>query len=165
MSIDIESKNKLIALLRSYEVNEKNILSDHLKIEKVYNERKDLQDSLESKKNNFKEKLIELRSIKRADALMSGDMARMSLLVGKESKIQKEIEDLEAQLIESSSDLELAKQRVDDSHQELIEIRLEKKRLEKLLENRENFSRSVSDASKEILAEEISYSRRNKGKS
>lgn len=164
MSSDVESRNKLTALFRSYEMNEKELLVEYSKIEKVYSQRKALYESLQASMKQFEMTLLEIRTSKRSSALMRGDVQKVSLLLEKEKELQQKLSEIEVEIEKAYSELNSADDRIKFSQGELMEVRLEKKRLEKLLENRDNFSRSISEASDEIRIEEMSYSRRNKGK-
>jgi flagellar biosynthesis chaperone FliJ len=161
---DEDANRKLRALFRSLEVTERAALEEFQKIEAVQQERKKIVDCLIAEKDIHTSELAQLRGSRRTKAVLSGNLNSVSSMLLKEKTLEDEIRSLDERMAEAVRDFENAQQRLEHAEKDLIEARIEKKKVERLRENRENFARNVSSASSEIESDEMSFYRRKKGK-
>lgn len=161
---DEDANRKLQALFRSLEVIERSALEEYQKVETIHQQRAEKCEDLKAEKDSLNKGLAKLRGSDRTQAVLSGNASSVSSILLKEKALESALRLLSEKIATAVGDLTRAQERLTIAEKELLEARIEKKKVERLRENRENFARNVSSASSEIETDEMSFFRRKKGK-
>ena len=149
---------QLLALLKTCEVEEQRALQRKREVEKVLAERQLVFDGLDAKREDLLLRIRELGGGQRVTALQGQDISQVHSITQYLERMRKAIPELEAQLDEQTRELQRASERDKLAEGEVIAARLEKKRIEKLIEGRFVDELVKGSAVEESLADELSTS-------
>ena len=156
------SDPKLLAVRKTYEVRESEVLEEHRRIEAIVDVRQRAVDEVAAEVAALTNQIGELRSKKRKDAFARGDSALLASIDEYERHLSREREKITRVLEERSKESESAKQRLEQSHAEVVAVRIELKKIDTLLEGRAHRSRVVEVAREEVLTDEMAFYRKPK---
>lgn len=154
--------NKLQALRKAKEIEEQKALEEKQKVEIVVEERQKIVDSLQRKHDALCQKLERMRTTERGNALHVGDATQLGAIFSYEKRVNAELEELSCQLDARRKELKMALERGELADQDLLRARVERKKIEKFLDNRQLTERVVDAAIEEALTDEMNYYRRDK---
>lgn len=154
--------SKLDTLLRSLELDERSILDEKAQVEKVYDERRAGFEDLQNQQAAISRKLEELQSRVRGAALRSGDVLGLGGIDTFRLRLTSEYEAIEPLLATAKKELESARNRMENVQEELIAVRIEIKKVEKVIENRLRSKRLTRAAAEESETDEMGFFRRKK---
>ena len=155
-------KTKLKALQRTYDVEEQHAADDLRSIEGIVNQRREALECLESKCFALQETLISLRTNARIDAAQLGDSVQLSSIQGYAKKLEREITLVSESIREKSQELFRAEERAGLAEEELLAVRLAKRRVEKYQEKRRLKEKLVDEAREEAQTDEMSFFNKRK---
>jgi len=148
----LSPQNKqLSVLLRSHRARE----------QEVAQEMRAIQDTLEARQKRLEDRQGERQSLEKRlyrvrHGLKTGqgsvDPQSQAVYV---KRLEQEIEELDKKIQESISDCDRAQTRLTIAEEELLEARVEKKKIERLLQNREQTQRISSVAREEAETDEF----------
>lgn len=151
---------KLQALRTACEVEEQNALERKRKVDLIVEERKRIVDALSEKRDALSDRLKKLTTTDRAEALHMGDARTLAAVTRFEKRINADLEKLSAELGQRGAELAKAQERLRLADQELLDARIEKKKIAKYLENWQQSERVKDAALDEAITDEmVSYKR------
>ena len=153
---------KIQALFRSLEVEEKQLLKERLPIDEIIEKRTKSLELLLEKKQGFIAKLEEGDRKLKAQSLRSGNIGALAEWERFAARLKKELARLEPDVKNAERELVSAKQRLAQVDEELIAVRLERKKIERVIENREERERIQSQALDEVSSDELSIYKNRK---
>jgi hypothetical protein len=153
---------KLQALRTACEVEEQQALERKKKVDLVVAERKQIVDVLFVKHDALLSRLKKLTTTDRAEALHAGDAQALAAVTRFEKRLNGDLEKLLVDLELRTKELEKAQERVQLADKELVEARIEKKKIEKFLENWKQSERVKDAAIDEAITDEMSSYKRTK---
>lgn len=154
-----ENEKKLRALQKTFELDEQRILHERNDIDQVVDQRRRLVEEVQEQRSVLQEKLNKLRTEERAAALQTGNGQRLASTSRFEKRVEKELAEVEELVASREKELAAAVERFEATDAELVEVRIEKKKLERLLDKREFRERIRDEATQEALADEMNYYR------
>lgn len=136
----MSSKGKLTAVIKQRELAEKNALREKSRILDILEQRRAELDDFLASRRLLEDQCSALETTLRRKALISGDTA--SLLASQQLLAAKKIElqELDKKITKQAAATERAKERFEGSNQEVIDARMEKKKVETIVKNREVIS-------------------------
>lgn len=152
--------SQLLALLKARELDEQRALQRRAEIAQVVDERTSVCMGIAGDVDRLSREISALRGPKRIEAVLRGDgptVESMALYAGRLATQRRE---LEALLVERTTELSRAQERLLGADQEVVNSRVERKRVEKLLEERERLERIQGSALEESATDEFVVSRR-----
>jgi len=156
------SEKKLLALRKSYEVQEGAAREAHRAVETVHDERLALLREEEQALADVEERLRSLMGSQRASACAKGTGAALESVRIFRDRLQSEKEQVAKRVASAQKEVERSSERLEIAHDELLEIRIEVKKLDKILEDRALRSKIRDAAREEIVADEMNFYRRRK---
>ena len=133
----MSSKGKLTAVIKQRELAEKNAIREKSRVSGILEQRKAELEELINCRSLLEKQCGDLETTLRRKALISGDTAALlgsqQLLAVKKS----EILELDEKIIEQKKATARAQERLEGSNQEVIDARMEKKKVETIVKNRE----------------------------
>ncbi len=154
--------SKLHAMRTACEVEEQAAIEAKNRVDAVVRERQDIVGMLLNQQRKLAEKLKNLTSEQRSKALLAGDALQLAAITQYAQKLKQDTDNLSAKLKERSQELETALVRARLADEELIKARVEKKKLDKLIENWQQSELRRSVALDELNNDELSHVRRGK---
>lgn len=154
-------KEKLDTLKKSMEVGEKTLLKELVRVGEIYESREKDYQAVLNKEQEVVAKINDLSKNQRSDALNSGDSSRVVSIARYLKRLEKERLKISSILLEKEKNFLRAKERFSLLEEQLIEVRIEIKKVEKLIESKEKESR----IRKEALVEQVMEDRASFGKS
>ena len=158
----MSTEPKLKALQKTFEIEEQRSLVARQKIDRVVDQRNSVILKLHFKRDELLEKLHRLRGNDRIRAIQEGDGRQLASISRFLVRIEKKLAELNEVIASREKELLVARERLKAADDELIGLRLEKKRVERLLEKREFSERIRGQAHEEALTDEMSVYRRRK---
>ncbi len=158
----MSNESKLHVLHRAYEVEEQKALEEKKKVSEKVNERQKIVDELLRERNRMQAAIREWRTKGRVSALRGGEAWRLASGASFETRIAAELAVLEERLRNKTEELNRAIERAKLADDDWKEARLDKKRLEKVMDNRYASELAVDVAREEIDADELSFFGRDK---
>ena len=156
-------KGKLKALQRSYEVEERSAAQHKREVEVVVEERRKVFEELLLEKQRLEVELKKVRTQDRASALVLGDAQQLLAFSRYEARLKRELKELDVRLEQREHELQQAADRAELAGDELVAARIEKKKVERFLEQKAESVRVRDAASEEAEVDESSFYR-GKGK-
>jgi flagellar export protein FliJ len=154
--------SKLAALLKSLELEERSILDEKKQIEEIFEKRKASFETLEKELSGIVEKLDELKSRSRGTALRSGDVLSLGSIDTFRVRLTSQCEEIKPRVAKAKKELETAQIRMENVEDELVAVRIEMKKVEKVIENRLRSERLSKAAAEESEIDEMGFFRRKK---
>ena len=154
--------SKLRALQKKLGLQEEQLLLERNRIDEITKSRKAVADRLAEQVAALEAQLIDLRTKTRVQALHSGNGQQLAGISAFELRITQQLAGVTAKAAEANSDFAKAAERLEAAETDLLTIRVEKKRMEKLLDSRQLTERVKSDAREEALTDEMNSYRRPK---
>ena len=151
---------KLGVLLRTYEAAEKTALQSRNEIEQVVDDRRQIVERLRLRRNTIAEKVKSLLGSERIDAVQSGNVSHIASLTSYTKRLQKELDALQLVVAEKEQALTRAVERAEMADEELTEARVERKKLEQLIQAQQKIATRKSIARSEADADELNIFRR-----
>ncbi len=153
---------RLGGLLKKFEAAEHEALIEQFRVDEVVDERKRHVELLASRTDTLRKRLDELAREETQAALLSGDPSQISAVKNYERRLSKEFTLLKNSLNEAKSDLDRALSRSQSALDEVVEARIEKKKIEQLQSSREASERRRDLAREEESSEEFHGFHRSK---
>ena len=152
----MRSKQKLEVILRSLEVEERGALEEKLRIEEIADARVKGLSGLVEERTVLYSKLDDLsQSQKRA--LVGGSKAvSPAEIQAFKGRINKQIEELKVKIDKADEQYKLARERLELAENELLEARIGRKKVEKLLDSKKAREQVKQEMVEERLLEEYS---------
>lgn len=148
-------ETKLGALLRGREIDERSAIQHRNQVGAIVQERQEMLNALEIKRDAVLKRVSTLISKNRYSALQAGDISQVSSITRYSKRLEAELERLEKQIGERRRELGLAKEREGLAEEDVVAARIERKKIEKLLSNRENIELRKKVAREESRADEM----------
>lgn len=158
----MQTEKKLRALQRTFELEEQRALAARNKIDEVVEQRRAIVEKLHEERRRLSDALHRLRNQDRSKALQAGQGAALASISRYSARIEKELAELSGVIASREQELASAVERLTAAGDDVIAARLEKKRVERLLDKREFSERLRDEANKEADADEMSFYRRRK---
>jgi hypothetical protein len=153
---------KLLALRKTHEVQEKEALEHQNKVDQVVTERRIAVAEVVEAISRIETRVAQLRGGQRGAAIAAGSGSQLSAISEFEKRLAKEKAALGAKLLECQNDLDRALQRLEFAQADLITVRVELKKIDRILDNRAERTRRADIAREEVQIEEMNYGRRRK---
>lgn len=147
---------KIAALLRSIDLDEQKIVAHRQSVQKITDERRQQYEALQAKEAHLKMRLAQGGAMLRDSSVQHGEVGQLAEWERFSKRLQKELEVLAPQLVESLKELQSAEQRLAVVDEELLEVRIERKRIERIMENRETQERLQNQALDEASSDDLS---------
>ncbi|MCB0345644.1 MAG: flagellar FliJ family protein [Bdellovibrionales bacterium] len=154
--------DKLHALLRTCEADEQNAAREFSMLQGVLEERQAKLQALNRQRGELLEKLAGLDLERKSGGPNSSSGKAVSSITSYTKRLTVQIEKLEDTIQESAVDVARAEQRCGIAEEELIEARIEKKKIEKLISGREQVERNTQQAREEVSNDELSSGKHRK---
>lgn len=154
--------DKLQALLRTCEADEQNAAREYGMLQEVLEERKARLEGVSRERQELADKLEKLEHERKSSGPHSGQAAGVSSITSYTKRLTAQIEKLEDTLQLAREDVTRAQQRCDMAYEELVEARIEKKKIEKLIGSRDQAERNSQQAREEISNDELATGKRRK---
>ena len=148
--------NKLEALSRRLDVVEQQIVETKQSTIKILEERESLLQNVIVSCQDVEAELESFRDSKRTESIRGGDVSGAKLICSLEKKLEGRIKELRKVIDERTTEVSRARERLASINEELTENRSANKRLDRLLERREQVSRMIRYAGDEMAQDELS---------
>lgn len=147
---------KLQALDKTYEIQEQEAVCVKKKVDSIFESRLEAVEKLKKDKSILLEQLESLRRNKRRDALINGQTWMLSSISAIEKKILNELGCLEPSIKQAEKELDTAMQRGQLVSNALKDVQIERKKIERLVDNTNSRKKAEKTALDEIAIEELS---------
>ena len=148
---------KLHALQTQYELEEQNALEEMNRVAIVVAERRGVVESLVSKRVELEEELGRLRGSQRQKALQSGNSSQLASIARFEKLVVEKLSVVENNLVEKEAELKRALDREESAEKNLVLARIERRKVEKVIENRQRSARVIDAAREEAMTDEMNF--------
>ncbi len=128
--------SQLVAMKKACEFQEQRALRHLQEVEQVVSERQSIVDELQASLNLCRARVGELRGAGRRKAVFDQDVAQLHSIAEFVERLRQESIRIEGRLTERMKELERGKERAAIAEQEMITVRLEGKRIERLIQER-----------------------------
>ena len=156
---------RLVSLLRSYEAQEERLLEERSQIETILGRRQQQVALLRQERSRLEGEVKTYLGSKRREALAGGEGRTAVACTNWGKRMARELREVvEKQRVEEE-DLARAAERSTQASQMLIEVRVEKKKIERLMEGRARAEKQREAAAEEIVSEEIAQALRRRTES
>lgn len=152
-----EKGEKLAVLQQTYELEERKAIEEKRKIDLVVEEREAIVAVVEAQLDELQSKLRQMQQNEKRRAVTSGDGGLLASVERYRRRVQDDVHRLGLELQERQSELSRARERLQIAEQDLVAARLEKKKVERLLERRELSARINAEAVEEAETDEMSF--------
>ena len=152
-------KTKFDALLKSREVNENEALQEELRVRSILDERRVVYDNFVSRKEGLVEQIAYLRSRARIDALRKGDVNGLSTVIHFLRALEKQLAELDKSVVKKKVELDVAKNRAMLAGNDVVLARIERKKVETLVEGRVQSQRVLEAARDEATVDDFNISK------
>lgn len=152
--------NKLGVLLRTYEAAEKDAAHEQRRVSDIVAERRRVVEELRSRHSALSEKVSALIGAKRPEALRTGNVSQITTISAYTGRLHKELAQIEEHVKVKEEELQRAVERAQLAQDELVSARVEKKKLEQLIEAQRRISARQDLARSEAAADELNTFRR-----
>ena len=153
---------KLQALQRACEVEEQRALEEKMRVDSIVEARQSLVDQIGAEREELERTLEGLHTKRRDVALQNGDASQLASISRYRVRLTKELGEIEENFQARLKELDVALARAEIAEEELVAARVERKKVEKFLDSREQSARVVDAAIEESESDELSYYRRGK---
>ena len=144
----MSSESQLRALLKQYELVERDAVQEKLRIEQVVQQRQQRVEQLRRKLDELHSKLRAHETSGRVTAMKAGRAYEATSHVEWAGRLRIESQNLQAELADHEKDLQLAAERAKIAEDALSQARVDKKKVEKLQERRQ-LSADITEAALE----------------
>ena len=152
--------SQLIAVRKTLELEEHKALQHASEIDRVVRERREALESVIAKQEGLKRKLLDLAQKHRINALQGGDVARLAGIDRYAGRLRKELAETDEHVASKQQDLDRALERAKLADEDLVKARLERKRVERFIDERSLREKMLGAAVEEALLDEMSSFRR-----
>ncbi len=149
-------KGKLIALLKCAQLNERSSQAEFQRVKAIFDERNAICAKLKQLETELQTGARDTLKIGIRSGLFQGQPHAIGRSVSYEKRLVKEIKDVRKKLIDREKEFERSVNELTLARAELIESRLETKRLDKIISREKLKEQILSIAREEIFLEEIS---------
>jgi hypothetical protein len=153
---------RLASLLRTYEAEEERLLQEKSQIESVLSRRQQQVSQLRQERARLETEVKTHLGARRREALASGEGHLALACTNWGKRMARELEEVAEKQRVEEEDLTRAMERSHQAAQLLIEVRVEKKKIERLMEGRARVERQREAAVEEIVSEEIAQALRRR---
>jgi hypothetical protein len=150
-----EGDSKLLAILKSFEGAEHAALRERAKVLQVFEQREGALKRAQERQEKLRSRLLHLRGAGRFSALHAGELGSVRAGAAFGVRLEGELREVESEVHTLVEDVRRAQERVTAVDEEVIQARIDRKRIETLLENREQARRVVGVHVEEVQAEEL----------
>ena len=148
-----EPSKKLNSLIKKREISEREAIQERNKIDEVVQEREDALRIEEGKLHQAQLKLQELEQKKRV-ALRQRDSATIVSIERSKREMVLNVQQLESDISRCKAELERAQLHATHAEDDIVQARVEKKKVERLLSKRLDEKRAIDLARDEALQDE-----------
>lgn len=156
-----EGDSKLLAILKSFEGAEHAALRERAKVLQVFEQRESALKQAKERQEKLQSRLSHLRGAGRFSSLHAGELGSVRAGAVFGVRLEGELREVESEVHILLEDVRRAQERVAAVEQELVHARIDRKRIETLLGNREQARRVVGAHVEELQAEELQSFKRN----
>ena len=128
--------SQLVSLQKACEAKEQEALIRHRDVERVVETRRQASEKVRIEKELLEKKLSRLSGADRNSALKQQDAGQLDSIAQYSERLRRDVFRLETVLAERLKELQMAVERSEIAEQELVEARMESRRVEKLIEER-----------------------------
>ncbi len=158
----MSSDNKLLALRKSYEVQEGEARESYAQVEKVYEERLKVLQTHTELLAKIEKKIEDLKAKKGFHPWGRTKGATLESAAVFQQRLQKDKEPILKKIKEAQTEVDRAQVRLERAHEDLVEVRIELKKIDKIIGDRATRSQIKDAAREEISTEEMNFYRRRK---
>lgn len=158
----MSSDKKLFALRKSYEVQEGDAQEAYLQVQRVYDERVEVLASESQALEKIDKKIDDLKSKKGLQPWGKVKGATLESVSVFQKRLLKDREPVLKKVKEAQTEVDRARVRLERAHEDLLEIKIELKKIDKIIEDRATKSQIKDAAREEIVNEEMNFFRRRK---
>jgi hypothetical protein len=151
----VKKVSRLTSVLLARESGEKDALRAHHEVERIVTQRRRVVDELKALRAGISDKLREFLENKRVAALQEGNLNRLSALTGYGKRLSRELKRIEQELELREIDLKRAIERSDIAEEEFHKARVERKKVEHVIEGQRQSNRVLDIARDEALQDEL----------
>lgn len=151
--------DKLETLLRAREVAVEDATRNLRKVESVLEARRQKCEELGKKKSRLLAQLNELRGSARLDALRVGNVNMVASVTHYVKRLVQQVSGIEGLLAERQEEYRRAQEHLAMAHEDLVQARVEKGKVEKLISNRRQSEYLAEEAREETLLDEVNSAR------
>lgn len=155
-------ESQLLALQKACEVQEQTALQRKREVDRVRAERQNVVDRLQERIDALKARLTELTGPNRRSAMCRSDVGELQSITEFVARKRRELASVQEELEERAKELQQAVERSQIAEREFASARLETRRVEKILEERNALALVRGSALEEIALDELVSSRRSK---
>lgn len=125
---------KLQSLLKTLELSEREAIQHRGFVEGIVEQRRRKVELKKSRLLALKERLLSLAKARRSFALQRGDLQAAASHASYSKRLESDVHRIESQLLSLRRELAVAEERSEQAEHDLLEARLERKKVEQLLE-------------------------------
>ncbi|MBP9838556.1 MAG: flagellar FliJ family protein [Proteobacteria bacterium] len=152
--------NSFIALKKKYEIIEREALQNKVKIDAVVEQRKQVLSVLEVKKTELIAKSKKASSDLRTKALLSDDFSLVNSVYSFQENLRNEIKELDKLIAEKAKELSQATERAVLAEKDWQNARIDVKKVDTLIENKQQYEINRDSLIEEINNEEVTNLRK-----
>ncbi len=152
----MRSKQKLEVLLRSLEVEERNSLEEKVRIEEIANTRVKVLSGLVEERTLLYSKLDDLSQSQKRALVGGSRVVSSAEMQAFRGRLNKQIEELKVKIDKADEQYRLARERLELAENDLLEARIGRKKVEKLLDSKKAREQVKQEMVEEQLLEEYS---------
>ena len=156
-------ENRLLSLLKSHQIEERITLHRLAEVLRVVERRRQIYDKALNLKKTVLERLETFRRTKRHGAFAAGRIRQVVSIDSFVKRLNGDLSQLETEERLRSAELRSAEERASGVEQQLVDIRIERKKIELYIENLSRRKRAVGVAREESQMDELAMGRRNRG--
>lgn len=151
----MSDSKQLKTLLKTWEIEEQKVLQYKLSVEKITKDRERLYLEVLTKKKETKSRISDLGGKVKKQALQKGDKEVLQSALGYKGKLEKELKLLDKDVSERLKEFNQALERSNLAEKDWIAARIEKKKIEKLLEKKRTADLVFDSVKDEIIIDEF----------
>lgn len=148
-------KGGLAAFYTKCELEEREALLERQRIDSIVAERLRALQAVVGRRQRLREKCLLLQGEERMTALQAKDVSRVLSLTSYERRLGREVEKLDRSVLSKEKELRTAQERLFLADEALVKAQIERKRVEKLLSNREKEAKVMGAAVEQAMNEEL----------
>lgn len=161
--MSLRSENRLHSILKGRQIEERIVLRRLADVNEVVDRRRSIFSQAQALRSSLLDRVNQFRGSKRHRAVAAGRIARVRSIETYVEKMDQDLRRLEKDERQRAEELKTAEDRASVIEQELIEIRLEMKKIERFIENLSRRRRALGVAREELMLDEMISSLTKRG--
>lgn len=147
------------ALLKSREASENEALQEERRVRIVLDERRLVYDSFLNRKEELIKQIRFLRGQARKDALRKGDIVGLSAVIRFAHALERQVVQLDEGMAKKKVELDIAESRAVLAEKDVVLARIERKKIETLVEGHAHSQRVLDAARDEAIVDDFNVCR------